>query len=372
VRSTAWGGAERHTVAVARSVAAKGHDVLIVQLGHDLFPRHAGLDSSIATVSVAPGRSFSVMGWRHLLRRHRIQRAVLVKGIFGVRWTPLDLAVLMARTPMITIEHQYADENAIRTVRGGLGVWRGKEHATLALHRRAARRVVAVSHAIADRLIASYGFDPARVTVIANGVDHARFVPESGRRARARARWRVPDDSLVFGFLGRMSTEKRIDRLLEAFRRMRDSVPGNKPSVVLVGSGPAEPNLRRHAEELGIADACRWTGMTTTPWEEYPGFDAFVLSSDREGLPYTVLEAMSCGLPVIAVDIPGTRQMVMEGETGIITARSPESLAQAMLAIASSAPAVREAWGARARERILAHHDGQKAADAVADIAIAG
>ena len=364
MRSTAWGGAERHTVAVARSIAAKGHDVVILQLGHDLFPRHAGFepDASIPTVAVPPGRTFSLAGWRRLLHEHRVNRAVLVKGIFGVRWTSLDLAVLLGRTPMITIEHQQPDESARRVVRG----------ATLALHRRAARRVVAVSNAIAERLVESYGFDPGRITVVPTGVDASRYFPDPQRRARARASWPVPEDALVFGFLGRMSTEKRIDRLLEAFRRVWDSVGGTKPYLVLVGTGPAEPNLRRHAEELGIAGFCRWAGMTTTPWEEYPGFDVFVLSSDREGLPYSVLEAMSCALPVISVDIPGTRHMVMEGETGIITARTPDSLAQAMLAVINAGPAVREEWGRKARERILLHHDGQRSAETVADIAIAG
>lgn len=364
VRSTAWGGAERHTVAVARSVAAKGHDVVIVQLGHDLFPRHAALDqgASITTVSVPPGRTFTVLGWRRLLRQHHLHRAVLVKGIFGVRWTSLDLAVLASRTPMITIEHQYPDDHALRAVRG----------ATLALHRRASRRVVALSNAIAGRLIERCGFDPGRVTVVSSGIDPTRYLPGAERRALARARWGVGDDSLVFGFLGRMSTEKRIDLLLEAFRRVRDSMAGTRPSLVLVGAGPAEPNLRRHAEELGIADSCRWIGVTTTPWEEYPGFDAFVLPGDREGMPYNVLEAMSCGLPVIAVDVPGTRHVVMEGETGIITARTPESMAQAMLAIANATPGVREAWGRQARERILQHHDGRQSAGTVADVAIAG
>ena len=371
VRSTAWGGAERHTVAVARSVAERGHPVVIVQLGHELFTRHADLPTNggIRLVSEPAGRTFSVLGWRKLLRTQRVRRAVLVKGIFGVRWTALDLAVLVGRTPMVTIEHQYPDPNLIPR---SSGILLRRERAVLALHRAAARRVVAVSDAIGRRLVESYGFDPGRVSVVSNGVDPVRFVPDDARRARARARWGVRDNALVFGFLGRLSVEKRIDRLLEAFRRVRDSTSGPEPVLVVVGSGPAEANLRRLADELGISASCRWAGVTTAAWDDYPGFNVFALASDRERLPPTVLEAMSCGLPVVAVDIPGTRQMVMEGETGIIAARTPESLASAMLAMANAPGEIRRAWGAGAREHVLEHHDARKTADAVASIALGG
>lgn len=374
VRSTGWGGSERHTVAVARAVAARGHEVVIVQLGHQLFARHAGLtpDGGIGLVAEPAGRTFSVLGWRRLFHRHRIDRAVLVKGFFGVRWIALDLAVLLGRTPMITIEHQFADPNQTVLAPGGIGIWRMRERARLALHRAAARRAVAVSGAIAGRLTGMYGFDPARVSVVPNGVDALRFLPDASGRHRARARWGVPEDAFVFGFLGRMSPEKRIDRLLEAFQRVCDGTPGPRPVLVLVGAGPAEANLKRLADELGVSASCRWPGLTNASWEEYPGFDVFVLSSDREGLPFTVLEAMACAVPVVAVDIPGTREMVQEGETGMITAPGSESLAAAMLAMGRASPEVRQAWGTSARDHVVRHHDGQRAADAVAELAIDG
>jgi glycosyltransferase involved in cell wall biosynthesis len=123
--------------------------------------------------------------------------------------------------------------------------------------------------------------------------------------------------------------------------------------LTIVGSGASEGALRALAEELGVAERVRFVGFQAEvrPW--LLEADGFVLSSLWEGLPVSLLEAGACGLPAVATDVAGVREVLADGETGFVAAaEDADSLRRAMLRLMQMRPENRRAMGMDARRRI--------------------
>ncbi|MFC1525517.1 glycosyltransferase [Candidatus Latescibacterota bacterium] len=206
--------------------------------------------------------------------------------------------------------------------------------------------VLAVSQDIADRLVAS-GVDRGRIHVVPNGVD-ARFCP--GDRLAARRSLGLPEGAFLALFVGLLVPVKGVDLLVDAFRR---GLPEDA-RCVLVGDGSLELQLRHMANERGIGERIVFAGRR--PSGEIPAWmqaaDVLVLPSLSEGRPNVVLEAQSCGIPVIATRVGGTPELISEGETGIlIEPGDVEMLGHAIQRLAAD-PALRERMGIAARRRV--------------------
>ena len=127
--------------------------------------------------------------------------------------------------------------------------------------------------------------------------------------------------------------------------------PDGKITLTLIGDGPQATELKAHARTLGIAKLVQWTGWLDKEGmrDAYRNADVFLNPSLFEGMPNTVLEAMACGLPVIATRVMGNDEVVQHDKTGLlVTLTEPEALARAMTDLAQ-APARRAAMATRAR-----------------------
>jgi len=243
------------------------------------------------------------------------------------------------------------------------------ERIYLAVERLAARRTAFFfSQAEGDvQRAASLGIIRAGDTlVIGNGIDTDRFAPDPEARARVRSELGIPEAAILAISVGRLVREKGHLEVAAAAARSADIADLH---VAIVGQALASDrtsvasDLARH--EAGSRLGARWRllGYRSDVERILQAADIFVLASHREGLPRSVIEAMACGLPVIATAIPAHRELVEPGRTGsLVPVGDVPALAGELRALALD-PAARRAMGSRARELALAHH---READVVA------
>lgn len=194
------------------------------------------------------------------------------------------------------------------------------------------------------------GVPPGRVRVVYNGISPIDIGPD--RRA-ARMVLGLPDDARVVMTVGRLAEQKGYNYLLEAV----PTVISNMPDVYFawVGDGPLESSLKERAKHLGVADRVLFLGRRNDAFSLMAGADLFVLPSLFEGLPISMLEAMSLGLPVVGTRVCGTSELVADGETGVLV--SPQdslALAQAIGDVLAC-PDRAAHLGAAGRRRVSRH-----------------
>jgi glycosyltransferase involved in cell wall biosynthesis len=178
---------------------------------------------------------------------------------------------------------------------------------------RRARRVVVNSQAGRSFTSRHYGVPEERIEVIRNGVDFRRF-EQAPDPAATRASLGLPAHAPVAGIVGRISWEKSVDLFLEAARRLADRLPAVR--FLVVGDGPDLDRIRARSAEIGLGPAAGFTGHRDDVPALLGAMDLLVLTSSQEGLPNAVLEAMAAGRPVVATDVGGCRELVVEGVTG--------------------------------------------------------
>ena len=196
---------------------------------------------------------------------------------------------------------------------------------------------IAVSGEIRDTLV-RWRCRPDRVCVLPNGIDPQEFRPLAGARARVRAALGLDAADEVLGAVGRLASGKRFDLLLEAMARLLPQRP--RLRLVVVGEGSLKAKLQQQAERLGIAPRCHWLGHRTDVRELYQGFDVFVQSSDHEGSPTVVVEAMALAVPVVATRVGGTAELLEHNVHGLLVPRrDPAALAAAIAQTLADPPA---------------------------------
>ncbi len=189
---------------------------------------------------------------------------------------------------------------------------------------RFAHRVVCVSHSVREKAIASGLVDRERALIFGagscNGVDVARFAPTPQRIWRAaelRRQFGIPTDAPVALFVGRLTCDKGIAELVEAFLQLENRIPNLR--LLLVGSfedgDPLPENIRKRLE---TRDRVILTGPVNDTAPYYAMADVLVLPSHREGLPTVVLEAHAAGKPVIGAAATGIVDLLVDGETGLL------------------------------------------------------
>lgn len=211
-------------------------------------------------------------------------------------------------------------------------------------------RLVAVSNEIRDELV-GHGARPERVTTILNGIDHRRFGRDAARVEGVRRQLGLAPDDVVIGSVGRLEPQKRFDLLIDAFAALRREHP--RLVLLIAGDGSLRQELAAQVARLGLGESCRLLGHCADVVEVHHAMDLFVQSSDYEGTPNAVLEAMALETPVVATNVGGTAELVREGLDGIIVQPgSAKSLVQALRAALMDGHQARTERVAQARRRV--------------------
>lgn len=150
--------------------------------------------------------------------------------------------------------------------------------------------------------------------------------------------------------------------MLRAFRKVQHVRPASR--LFIVGQGSLRAETEELAKELGLAEAVRFLGVRNDIPQLMNAADAYVMSSAWEGMPMVLLEAAAVGLPVVATDVGGNREIVRDGYTGLLVPpRDHESLARAMVHLMSLPDAARRAMGQAARAYVEAHYGLERVVD---------
>jgi len=231
-------------------------------------------------------------------------------------------------------------------------------------HRRALRsyfhRVVAHATRMAEFLRAD-GIPPGTVKLILNGVDLSALRPASREtRARARRTYVGDFDGPIIAYVGHLAAGKGIYSLLDAASRLRS---GNaNVRYLLVGDGKDSERLKRLAEAKGLERQFVFIGRVADVAAPLAAADIYVLPSLSEGLSRALLEAMAMGLPPVATDVSGTRDVIPDESYGLVVPPSdPVALADALGKLVTD-PDLRREMGGRARRRVLEHFSAERMA----------
>jgi glycosyltransferase involved in cell wall biosynthesis len=188
------------------------------------------------------------------------------------------------------------------------------------------------------------------VARVLNGIDHRAFVRDRSRARAVRASLGMGADDVIVGTVGRLEPQKRFDLLIEAVARLQPKHPTLR--LLVVGDGSLRQRLASQIERLGLNGACHLLGHRTDIIDLHHAFDLFVQSSDYEGTPNAVLEAMAMETPVVVTDVGGTAELVRDQIDGLVVPSGHvDRLCQAIEAVFGD-PAAAASRVAAARRRV--------------------
>lgn len=350
------GGPQVRFADITRALGGRfRHIVVAMDGGYDCAAR---IDPEIA---VSYWRDFvpppslvkTLLSVRRLLRRHRPD--LLVTYNWGaIEWA---LADRLPICPQIHIADGFGPEEA----NGQL--WRRVVTRRLAFG--PGSRLVVPSLTLKRLALDVWRIPAKRVVYIPNGIDPGRFTPAPSAAAAQAARQRLglPLDRPIIGTLAALRPEKNLGRLIRAFAAARREVSAH---LVIAGDGPERGRLEALVREQDLAGDVTFLGPVPVPETVYPAFDVFALSSDTEQMPYAVLEAMACGLPIAGVDVGDVKAMVAEPNRALIAPPADAPLAQALAQ--ALVQALDEAGegpiGALNRARVIAEYEIGRMCDA--------
>lgn len=218
------------------------------------------------------------------------------------------LAGRRARTPVVL----HGEHGASRFEPDQLKLRRTLVQSLLA---RAATSIVPVNESIRDRICDVWRLSPEHCTVIRNGVDTVRFSPHA----------EALRNPVVVGSISRLEAIKNFPCLIRAVHRLNTGAVTPRYRLVIVGEGSEREGLERLVAALGASEYVEFPGATDNPAEWYPRFDIYVNCSFSEGMSNTVLEAMACGLPVVATDVAGHRDWLVDRKNALFFASDTEN-----------------------------------------------
>ena len=212
--------------------------------------------------------------------------------------------------------------------------------------------LIAVSSEIKEALIEHLGARSDKVSVITCGVDTRAFLPLEKKIKRVALG--IPENSKVVLFIGNLNHRKGVDLLLECAKRMQETY------FILIGEG----NIRAGTKNCRIVDP--QPNHELTKW--YNVADVFLLPSRSEGTPVVILEALSCGIPVVASKVGGIPDLIKDGATGyLIEPGDVDTLEERMRDLLQN-PEKRRQMGLQARKNIIENYDSFKIAERIKQV----
>lgn len=350
------GGAERQVMLLARGLSGREWRVSVVALSGCGGAAAGELGHcGVAFLSLGMRKGLAdPRGWirfHHWLREAKpdVVHAHLPHAAWLARWSRLAAPAPVFPVFIDTLHSSFV---------GGPGRRFGYR-----ISRWLPNHVTAVSCAVANSHLRAGMVDPATLSIVPNGVETSGWKPDAAARAAARRELGIGDEFLWIA-AGRLAPVKDFLTLLAAMARLPATA-----QLLIAGDGPLRNQLLRQTESYGLRCRVRFLGFEPKLLRWMQAADAFVLSSLWEGLPMALLEAAACALPAVATGVPGAREVIEPGLTGILApASAPSALSEAMRQMIRMPPAERLRMGWRARQRVTARFDIETVLDSWEDL----
>jgi len=218
------------------------------------------------------------------------------------------------------------------------------------------KKIICVSEGVKKTLI-NQGIESKKCFVVYNGID-PKIKPRIPLN-EIRNLWRISEKDIVIGTVGSLIKRKRLKDFIEAVYIVINQT-GFPLKCMVIGSGPEKEKLEELVMKKNLKDKVIFTGFQNYPVSYINAMDIFVLTSEQEGLPRVILEAMLMGKPVVASNVSGPSELVVDGETGfLVPAKNTQAFAKSILKLVEN-PTLRTQMGEKARKRVIENFSIEK------------
>ncbi|MHA1833653.1 MAG: glycosyltransferase family 4 protein [Candidatus Baldrarchaeia archaeon] len=293
IGSLGYGGAERFVVDLANALAQNGHYVIIVIFSENAPLKHQ-LSNSVKLISLRYHKILKllcIVKMMNLFIRKGIQVVdthLFYSNVYG------RIAAFFARVPVI-VTHEHT-----------LTPWKKWYHRLMELLlSKITHKVICISKTVALNRIQIEKLHPPKIAVIPLGIDFKRFTPNDR-----------PKRSHVIGFIGRFTTTKNLNVLIEVYCEVLKKLPNAR--LMLIGDGPLRKRIEKTIFLKGLRDKVVITGFVNNVEDYLREMSVLVLTSIHEGFPVSVLEAMSMGVPVVASRVGALHELIKNGKNGFL------------------------------------------------------
>jgi glycosyltransferase involved in cell wall biosynthesis len=339
-----YGGTEKHILELLNRLEDRNVQSVILCTDSDPFSERLK-DEVRARVAIRFERSLKSIGdWRRVFQEIKPDVVLLVYGTLWILpWFAAAAARLAGVQELYAIQQlmpQPPPEPGVTKISSPRDVLRrvfGRRVRRIFSARippNLCKKTICVSNAVRDALIRQYKFPARKMVTIYNGIDPREFTPNPDDREAIRQKLRIGPDDFVLVCTARLSREKGIDILISAISQVAKKNPSCK--AVIIGEGSLKEKLADQAHSLGISGHIFFEGFQPDVRPYLYAADAFVLTSHIEGLPFSVIEAMACGLPCIVTNVGGNAEAVVHKVNGlVVNPGSVDDVAQAILYLLS-------------------------------------
>lgn len=321
--SGGWGGQEKRTVRLVNALDKSRFGVFYaVQPDSVLLKKANEIDAKLIPVSMRKSYDLrAIAAIRSIVKKNRID---IISTHSGKDAWIGSIVGKITGTPVVRTRHLSTPVKSVTSY-------------------NLSSRVVTVSRQVRDYLL-SRGVKPEKLSTIYTGIDTERFRPDRG--IDLHETFSIPLDHTIIGIVAVLRNAKRHRDLLEAI------APLEKVSLLIVGTGPQEKNIKKKIEELHLGNRVIMLGHREDVERLLPSLDLFVLPSNMEALGTAILEASSCGVPVVGSRVGGIPECVIDGKTGVLfESENVIDLRKKILDLVKN-PTLRRSFGTNARKLI--------------------
>lgn len=332
------GGPQARFVELANAFGPRFRHVVVAM--DDCFDAGVRLDAAVPWTTLRlPNQRGGLLANRAAFRAQL--QAVAPDMLFSYNWGAIEWAAgnLPRRVPHVHVEDGF-----------------GPEEAQGQLPRRVWTRRVLLGLPRVPVVVASRNLERIAREVWRLPARRVRFVPNGVELPHTAPRRAVTTGPLTIGTVAGLRAEKNVARLVRAFAALRAREPTR---LVILGDGPERQRLQALAEQLGVAADVELVGYVPRPQAWLPAFDLFALSSDTEQLPIAMLEAMACGVPVVATRVGDVPHIVPPVAHAGLSAPDDAAFTAALLA-AVDARAQWPVWRAAGLEQVRRHYTRER------------